>query len=184
MCSRAFRLMRSSRTCMGLDFRRFHERFSTSHQDLPARCLFESDKPCDGVHPLSCGRFQDKRLVMDEQSQHDSDCTSQCKKLKWNEASYKAIRGPTAVALQSRPEKIQYTEASESTLAISHVWSHDQGSRPGIGINECLYQRYLAIAREHQCNSYWIDSLCIPESRDLRMEAIGFINRIFVVYPA
>ncbi|KAF8851041.1 hypothetical protein BDZ45DRAFT_679425 [Acephala macrosclerotiorum] len=179
MCPWAFEVLRSSRASIGLDFRRFHERFSTLHQNQLARCQFQSDESCEGGHPMSCGRFQDTRLVKEEQSLHDLACTGHCKKLRWNEASYKKVQGPTAVALKSRSTQIQYTVASESTLAISHVWSHGQGGRPNVGINECLHKRYLKIAREYKCDSYWIDRLCIPEDHNLRMEAIGFINRIF-----
>lgn len=179
MCSWAFQVLRSSRASIGLDFRRSHERFGTLHQNRLARCQFQSHESCEGSHPMSCGRFQDKRLVKEEQSLHDFACTGHCKKLRWNEASYKKVQGPTAVALKSRSTQIQYTIASESTLAISHVWSHGQGGRPNVGINECLHKRYLKIAREYKCDSYWIDTLCIPEDHDLRMEAIGFINHIF-----
>jgi hypothetical protein len=49
---------------MGLDFRRFHSRFSALHKDKGARCQFESNKPCDGSHPLSCGRFFDKLALV------------------------------------------------------------------------------------------------------------------------
>lgn len=99
MCSWAFQLILSSRASMGLDFRRFHERFASLHQNQLPRCKFQSDEACDGGHPMSCGRFQDKRLVKEEQSMHDFTCTDRCKKLRWNEASYRAIQGPTAVAL-------------------------------------------------------------------------------------
>lgn len=117
--------------------------------------------------------------MKEEQSLHDLSCNGDCKKLKWNEASYRSVEGPTAVTLRSSSGDIQCTAASESTLAISHVWSHGQGSRPNTGLNECLHKRDLEIALAYDCDSYWIDSLCIPESHDLRMEAIHYINRIF-----
>jgi hypothetical protein len=179
MCTWAFEMLRSSRAAMGLDFRRFHQRFAALHQDHSGRCQWQSSDPCDGSHPLSCGRFQDKRLVAAEQSLHDLSCKGTCKMMQWNEASYRSIKGPTAASLDCLGERIQYTPASYSTLAISHVWSHGQGSRPAIGINSCLHHRYVEIAKRNKCTSYWIDSMCIPETHDLRMEAIGFINRIF-----
>lgn len=179
MCSWAFKLLRSSRASIGLDFRRFHERFAALHRDKGARCQFESDGPCDGGHPLSCGRFLDKRLVQEEQSLHDETCSGSCKKVVWDEKSYIQISGPTAIAVQKSSRKVTYTQANEHTLAISHVWSHGQGSRPHIGINRCLHERYIGIAKASGCRSYWIDSMCIPDAHDLRSEAIGFINRIF-----
>jgi hypothetical protein len=180
MCTWAFQLLRSSRASIGLDFRRFHERFSAIHTGKAARCQFESNHPCDGSHPLRCGRFLDKRLVQEEQSLHDESCSGYCEKAVWDKESYINIKGPTAVSLDlTSAGMIAYAQAIESTLAISHVWSHGQGSRPHIGINTCLHERYVRIAKAHKCTSYWLDSVCIPDSHDLRSEAIGFINRIF-----
>ncbi|MCJ1240190.1 hypothetical protein MMC14_008190 [Varicellaria rhodocarpa] len=179
MCSWAFELVRSNHTLLGQDFRRFFGRFASLHQDHLGRCQWESDRPCEGNDPLSCGRFRDRRLVAAEQSLHDLACSGKCKKILWDETSYRSTDGPKAVSLDRLARRIKYTSASQSTLAISHVWSHGQGSRPHIGINRCLHHRYLEIARNHQCQSYWIDSVCIPEAHDLRMEAIGYINRIF-----
>ncbi len=179
MCTWAFQLLRSSRASVGLDFRRFHARFSALHAGKVARCQFESSHPCDGSHPLRCGRFLDKRLVQEEQSLHDESCSGSCAKVTWDKESYIQTTGPKAVSLNSFSGKIAYTRATESTMAISHVWSHGQGSRPHIGINACLHERYVKIAKAHGCTSYWFDSVCIPDSHDLRSEAIGFINRIF-----
>ncbi|CAG8956649.1 hypothetical protein HYFRA_00011960 [Hymenoscyphus fraxineus] len=179
MCPWAFQLLRSSRVSLGLDFRRFHEHFSTLHRGKGARCQFESSEPCDGSHPLSCGRFLDKRLVQGEQSLHDESCSGSCKKICWDAKSYTKITGPTAISLKGCSAKVRYTQANEDTLAISHVWSHGQGSRPHAGINKCLHKRYIGLAKSHGCTSYWIDSMCIPSSHELRTEAIGFINRIF-----
>lgn len=179
MCSWAFQLLRSSRASMGLDFRRFHERFAGLHTGKGARCLFDFNNPCDGSHPLSCGRFLDKRLVRAEQSLHNESCSGSCKKLVWDEKSYTKILGPRAIALRPYSRKIKYTQANEETLAISHVWSHGQGSRPHIGINKCLHEQYIRIAKASGCTSYWMDSMCIPDAHNLRSEAIGFINRIF-----
>lgn len=183
MCTWAFTLLRSSRVSLGLDFRCFHDRFSRLHKGQGARCQFESSDPCDGSHPLSCGRFRDKRLVREEQSLHDESCPrgGSCGLVIWDGDSYRQIRGPRAVSLAaSVPGKVTYTQANEVTMAISHVWSHGQRSRLHTGINQCLHQRYVDMARAHCCTSYWIDSMCIPESHDLRSEALRYINRIFV----
>jgi hypothetical protein len=85
------------------------------------------------------------------------------------------------------PEQLEYVAASHRTMAISHVWSHGQGGRPHLGINACLYQWYRAIARRQwdaergvpRCDSFWIDSACIPDEYGLRKEAISNINTIF-----
>lgn len=64
-------------------------------------------------------------------------------------------------------------------MAISHVWSHGQGGRPEQGINLCLQQQYTLLARSCNCESYWIDSTCIPTDPQLRKEGIETINSVF-----
>ena len=179
MCSWAFEVLKTDRASLGLDFRQFHQRYSRLHGGKKARCLWESDSACDGGHPLGCGRFQDKRLVADEQSIHDRHA-GECKRIKWDMASYVSVTGPVAVSFQtSRRGRVKYIEASERTMAISHVWSHGHGGRPHTGINECLHKRFSQIAQRHGCDSFWVDTLCIPDEHELRKEAISYINRIF-----
>ncbi|KAJ9657032.1 hypothetical protein H2201_008320 [Coniosporium apollinis] len=68
---------------------------------------------------------------------------------------------------------------SSRTLAVSHVWAHGQGGRPESGINECLHKRYFSLASNFHCDSYWIDSACVPSDAGLRKEAISTINDVF-----
>jgi len=42
-----------------------------------------------------------------------------------------------------------------------------------------LHRRYCKIALQYNCNSYWIDTACIPDDNELRTEAILEINNIF-----
>ncbi|KXJ89139.1 hypothetical protein Micbo1qcDRAFT_235473 [Microdochium bolleyi] len=74
-------------------------------------------------------------------------------------------------------------------MAISHVWAHGQGGRPEHklrvgeevgGMNECLHRRYASIAERMGCDSYWMDTPCIPEDKELRSEAIRGINDVFI----
>ena len=180
MCPWAFELLKANRSSVGSDFRVFHTRFAMVHGNQAARCQSGSDEPCEGGHPLACGRFVDKSLVAAEQSVHDSTCSKQCDRIIWDEKSYKSITGARAVSLKRNPRSITYCEASEDTMAVSHVWSHGQGGRPSTGINRCLHDRYRKIAEREGCKSYWIDSVCIPEDHDLRKEAIGYINKTFI----
>lgn len=179
LCPWAFAMLRKDRSALGMDFRTFHQRFNSLHRDRQARCVYGSDESCDGSHPLACGRFVDRRLVAKEQSMHDSTCSGRCTRLRWSEKSYKGIAGPRAVSLIANTDYIAYCQASESTLAVSHVWSHGQGGRPGTGINRCLHDRYSRIAKQYGCDSYWMDTVCIPEAHELRRDAIRYINRIF-----
>lgn len=155
----------------------------------------ESDEPCDGQHSDHCQRFKGLKVV--SQSAHDRKCTWQdesdgtigartslfaamcCRKPRnkpepksvWDEKSYRSIEGARAVSLaETDPQDgpIKFCKVSNKTLAISHVWSHGQGGRPETGINRCLHARYVRIARNLDCDSYWIDTTCIPCEHELR----------------
>lgn len=182
MCSWAFELLRTEPICLGMDFRTFHQRYLQLWIDAPARCQKGSSMPCAGKDPDGCWRF--KGMIIEDQSAHDNECNGHCPKLRWDEPSYRAASGPRAVVVAPYESKIQenrlkYCTASESTLAISHVWSHGQGGRPHEGVNSCLHLRYANIAERLGCDSYWWDSACIPEDHVLRSEAIQNINSTF-----
>jgi hypothetical protein len=207
MCTWAFKLLTSEPACFGLDFRHFHYRYSQISSERVARCGVDSDEPCDGQHSDHCRRFKGLKVV--SQSAHDRKCTWQdesdgtvgaraslfaaicCRKprnrqepkLIWDEKSYRSIEGARAVSLvetDPRDGPIKFCKVSNKTLAISHVWSHGQGGRPETGINRCLHARYVRIARNLDCDSYWIDTTCIPCEHELRKEAIKNINAVFV----
>jgi hypothetical protein len=103
----------------------------------------------------------------------------------WDSESYKKDRGLGARAVcvnTSTGTRLKYETASHLTLSISHVWSHGQGGRPendGSGMNKCLHERYVTISKDLTCNTYWMDTPCIPEDHDLRQEAIQNINTVF-----
>jgi len=106
----------------------------------------------------------------------------------WDEKSYRGVQGTRAVCITSTGcESLEYCKASDKTLAISHVWAHGQGGRPESslqqgqrgGMNQCLHRRYSDIAKTIGCDSYWMDTPCIPEDEVLRSEAIRGINEVF-----
>jgi hypothetical protein len=106
----------------------------------------------------------------------------------WEAESYKRVQGAIAVCIKtSNTGRLRYKEASAKTLSVSHVWSHGQGGRPEemkvygkiAGFNTCLHERYSSIAESLDCDSYWIDTACIPSDDTLRREAIPHINGIF-----
>ena len=181
MCGWAFELLRNDPICIGLDFRRFFFRYSIAFGARSGRCLSDHRASCKGDEPGKCQRFSGMRI--ENQSLHNDVCQGDCERLIWDEESYRSISGARAVALEvsdSRKELI-YCQASTKTLAVSHVWSHGQGGRPeaGHGFNHCLHRRYVSIARSVGCDSYWMDTPCIPEEHKLRREAIENINQIF-----
>lgn len=183
MCGWAFELLRNEPTCIGMDFRRFHLRYSEAFKNYSSRCIVNQfDASCKGNEPDLCQRF--KGMFIENQSAHDYGCPRDCKRLTWNEASYRSVSGARAVLLDDSTgvePKINYCEASNKTLAVSHVWSHGQGGRPEEphGFNHCLHRRYISIAKSLGCTSYWMDTPCIPEDHELRAESISKINEVF-----
>lgn len=191
MCRWAYELLRNDRACVAMDLRRFHECYSNLFGDSPARCMGEQ-KQCDGRSSGSCRRFAGTITV--NQSAHDWNCQKDCKRLYWDRKSFVSFVGPKAVCVESTDEnKLRYRRASGQTLAISHVWSHGQGGRsdhdeghnghgvaPTVtGFNACLHRRYANLAEFFGCDSYWMDTPCIPEEEPLRSECINSINWIF-----
>lgn len=122
-------------------------------------------------------------MNIEDQSAHSSTCDCKCRRLHWYESSYRDTTDGRAVSVDQEDDGlVKYCTASESTIAISHVWSHGQGGGPELdetGLNQCLHERYTKIAQIRGCNSYWMDTPCIPSDHNLRREAISHINSIF-----
>lgn len=180
MCSWAFELLRTDAVSVGLDFRRFHARYNQLFCNRPARCILDSLGPCDGKLPEHCQRF--KGMAIEDQSMHLPECPRDCTKVRWDEQSYRAVSGAKAVCVAEtdcRSQRLRYCCASKETLAVSHVWTHGQGGRPEDGMNSCLHRRYASIARSFGCDSYWMDTPCIPQDHELRRKSIARINDVF-----
>lgn len=180
MCAWAFRLLKSDRASTGQDFRGFRNRFWTMFGDRPGRCVAMSSQTCNGLGPEHCQRFTGMKII--DQSAHDFNCDGKCDKISWDEGSYRSIEGARAVSIKNSSETaIRYCQASPNTLSVSHVWAHGAGGRPHTGMNACLHKRLIQLATENACESYWMDTPCIPENHDLRAEAIANINKIFTM---
>lgn len=179
MCGWAYQLLRDDRACVTTDLRRFHWCYHGLFGTRPARCK-DGQQQCEGGSPLNCQRF--RGAVVSDQSAHDSGCDRNCGRLFWDRASFLSVPGAKAVCLTATDDKhVRYCKASDRTLAISHVWSHGQGGRPDTtGFNACLHRRYVKIAKHFKCDSYWMDTPCIPQEHALRAECIDNINKIFI----
>lgn len=125
MCGWTFELLRTNPVCIGSDFRRFHHCYNAAFGNYYARCLVGQSHACKGDSPHSCQRFHG--MVIENQSAHDQSCSRDCRQLIWDDLSYRSLSGARAVCLTqsdgSADEFIQYCNASDQTLAISHVWS-------------------------------------------------------------
>ncbi|KAI1190786.1 hypothetical protein F5B17DRAFT_38888 [Nemania serpens] len=180
MCGWKFELLRGDSKCLGFDFRSLFTRFKEAFGSLPASCLKHSTEACDGRDWHDCLRFD--RTETGNQTMHDASHPHTHEgepRVKWDEESYRGVVGARAVSIYATSNRLTYCTASERTLAFSHVWSHGQGGRPHEGINRCLHQRYANLAKSLGCDSYWIDSACIPDEDELRKEAINHINGVF-----
>ena len=125
MCGWNFELLRINPVCIGADFRSFHQRYNTAFGNYSARCLAGRLNACKGDSPRSCRRFQG--MAIEDQSAHDRSCSRNCRQLIWDEMSYRSLSGARAVSFTQEEscssETLQYCDASDQTLAISHVWS-------------------------------------------------------------
>ncbi|KAL7896207.1 hypothetical protein HDV63DRAFT_413242 [Trichoderma sp. SZMC 28014] len=188
VCKWALRLLREDKAVVGQDYRRFYSRLSQTFAANVPRCVVSTDREptnCNGKQPGQCLRLSGLRI--ENQSAHAPDCDGSCSPLYWDEDSWRRIGGAAAVSFDLDADgRLHYVNASAQTMAISHVWSHGQGGRPendaakgGTGLNGCLHRRYSRIAKSHGCDSYWMDTPCIPSDHVLRKEAIANINVIF-----
>ena len=125
MCGWNFELLRTNPVCIGADFRRFHQLYHAAFDGFSPRCFAGQSHACKGDSPQNCQRFHG--MVVGDQSAHDQSCSGDCRQLIWDEVSYRTFSGARAVRLMqnqgSAGESIQYCNASNQTLAISHVWS-------------------------------------------------------------
>ncbi|KAK0672598.1 hypothetical protein QBC41DRAFT_313593 [Cercophora samala] len=199
MCKWAFKLVTQDQASMPPDFRALTQRFSDAFGHYGPRCMTASpgqiqSRQCAGESPGSCMRF--KGAIIEDQSAHAAPCHGGCSKLTWDEASYRSLprEKGRAVSLTKTDEKsVRYTSSGPGNMAVSHVWSHGQGGRPEIygqksgvndkyvgGYNSCLHARFKRICQELGCNSYWMDTPCIPQDHNLRREEIAHINDVFL----
>lgn len=65
-------------------------------------------------------------------------------------------------------------------VAISHVWADGLGSTTESGLPTCQLQRLAPLTESLMPGApFWIDSLCIPEDRTSRKQAIRMMARTY-----
>ena len=185
LCGWAYQSLRNDRANIAMDLRYFYELYHAQFGKKPSVCN-ENPTPsqCDGNASHNCERFKSKGDR--NQSMHDYKCTGSCQRLFWSKESFLSVSGAKAVnVITTDSNNLRYCEVSKSTLTISHVWSHGQGGRPdnmgseATGFNLCLHRRYATLATALGCESYWMDTPCIPSERELRRECIAQVNNIY-----
>ncbi|KAI0694778.1 hypothetical protein C8Q76DRAFT_573425, partial [Earliella scabrosa] len=65
-------------------------------------------------------------------------------------------------------------------VAISHVWADGLGSTTETGLPICQISRIAGYARQLVPDgAFWVDSLCVPEKKDLRKSAIRLMAETY-----
>ena len=186
LCGWAYRSLRNDRANVAMDLRYFHDLYHAYFGERRPICN-QGPTQCDGSSSHACRRF--KNTGARNQSMHDHECDGSCQRLFWSRESFLSVSGAKAIDITTtdQSDKLQYCKVSDSTLTISHVWSHGQGGRPdkvsseGTGFNLCLHRRYANLATFLGCGSYWMDTPCIPSEKVLRWECIAQITSIFAI---
>ncbi|KAI6103531.1 hypothetical protein F5141DRAFT_211774 [Pisolithus sp. B1] len=85
--------------------------------------------------------------------------------VQWNEAHHNLLVG---------------TSSDTPYVAISHVWADGLGSTTEKGLPMCQINALVLVTQRFISNgAFWIDSLCVPEVRDLRKRAIGLMSKTY-----
>ncbi|KAI6103522.1 hypothetical protein F5141DRAFT_211574 [Pisolithus sp. B1] len=72
------------------------------------------------------------------------------------------------------------TSSDTPYVAISHVWADGLGSTTEKGLPMCQINALVLVTQRFISNgAFWIDSLCVPEVRDLRKRAIGLMSKTY-----
>ncbi|KAI9730905.1 MAG: hypothetical protein M1834_005623 [Cirrosporium novae-zelandiae] len=90
--------------------------------------------------------------------------------------------GQIPVLLYHPPHDRLSSDKSSGTpyVAISHVWADGLGSTTEKGLPACQIKRLTTLTCQLVTNgAFWIDALCIPETREMRKKAIGLMARTY-----
>ncbi|KAF8350983.1 hypothetical protein F5887DRAFT_935375 [Amanita rubescens] len=87
------------------------------------------------------------------------------------------------VQYDSMKNELLVLRASEiSYVAISHVWADGLGSTTEGGLPTCQIQGLSKKVKQilsSDTGAFWMDSLCVPEKRELRKRAIGLMAKTY-----
>jgi hypothetical protein len=65
-------------------------------------------------------------------------------------------------------------------VAISHVWANGLRSKTEEGLLACEIKRLVALTNQlTPCKAFWIDALCIPSVKDMRIQVIQLMVKTY-----
>ncbi|KAI1204978.1 uncharacterized protein F4807DRAFT_444589 [Annulohypoxylon truncatum] len=131
-------------------------------------CEYDTDvkhKPPKEYHVLGCKECEKRKPPADSKDNFESI----------------AMNGMPAVNVSRGcgPEEMWWVKADHRTLVVSHVWRDGIWGTRDDGIRTCAHNLLSKIARDNNCDSYWIDCATIPEEPDTRKNMIMRINKTF-----
>ena len=183
LCGWAFWSLRNDRANIAMDLRHLSQLYHAQFGERAPICN-QGPTQCNGSSSHACMRF--KNTGVRNQSMHDDECERSCQRLFWSRESFVSIPGARAIDIATTDSHtLRYCQVTEKTFTVSHVWSHGQGGRPdnvgseGTGFNLCLHRRYANLAVSLGCDSYWMDTPCIPSEKKLRWDCVAQITSIF-----
>lgn len=139
---------------------------------------------CD---PSQCRLYQiDAATYKTKHVSEDCKCEFQNPNLEVIEFALSRGKIPAITVIDDSELRLDVTTFDSakrgSYLAFSHVWADGLGSVSEKGLPSCQIRRLAKIAssmlrHDHPC--FWIDSLCVPERKDLRKKAIILMAKTY-----
>lgn len=147
--------------------------------------LLRADPSAIGIH-FGCLYHHFERATVDFPSayskSHIPECNGQCLYVRSDDEYLQFATRASAVALVPAQDTfLQYCEASTKTMCITTSWGQieETGSNDGLRYSICWHKMFCALARENACNSYWVDTVCVPSSNPARKRTMGWVNSVF-----
>ncbi|KAI1808933.1 hypothetical protein F4811DRAFT_499530 [Daldinia bambusicola] len=130
----------------------------------PEYCTFDVEPPSRDYHVPGCPGCR-KSKPQDERSA---------------DLRFKEIANKEMPAVSIYDPRNYWVAADNNTLVVSHVWRDGIWGTKEDGINKCVHDQLVRIARDNGCTSYWIDCATIPgEDQAIREKMIMMINWTF-----
>lgn len=181
LCKWAFTMLRLSPSLIGADYRALVDRLGQVYPRHQSRCVQSMAgsrvyEQCDGETPAGCQRLRNPTFEF--RDVHTDHCSGQCHTCVFDETSFSQKAGVPALSIDmSRSGRLEYCQASNRTMVISHGYSSAVGDLMNeMTLTMCQHRRLCALARRSGCDSYWIASACIPRDSGKRSDILVRVN--------